>query len=214
MPEHFTAPRGRHAPPLEVRLNSQRERLIAAAARVFARRGYAAASSESIARDAGMSKATFYEHFDNREDCIVALFDAAAATVMEAMVVAATAAGSDPEQRMRAGVHAVLATMAEQRDAARTFLVEIVGAGERAIARRDAIVAAFAEVLDRENAEAARRGLAARTPSRDDAYAVVGAIAELSSRQLRRGEPADPRELEPVVDRLIVALMAQPPPAR
>ena len=28
-----------------------------------------------IAREAGMSKATFYEHFDNKEDCILALFD-------------------------------------------------------------------------------------------------------------------------------------------
>lgn len=159
-----------------------------------------------------MSKATFYEHFENKEDCIVALFDSAAETVMEAMVAAATAAGRDPQERMRAGVHAVLRAMGEHRDAARTFLVEIVGAGPRAIARRDAIVAAFADVLDAENAEAARRGLAARACSRDDAYAVVGAIAELSSRQLRRGEPAEIRELEPVVDRLIVALMAQPAP--
>ena len=32
-----------------------------------------------------MSKATFYEHFDNKEDCIVALFDAGAEAVIEAM---------------------------------------------------------------------------------------------------------------------------------
>ena len=71
----MTAARGRHAPPPEVRLPLQRERLLRAAAREFAERGYAGASSESISRRAGMSKATFYEHFANKEECMLALFD-------------------------------------------------------------------------------------------------------------------------------------------
>ena len=55
-------PRGRHAPPLEVRQDQQRRRLYAAAAAVFSRVGYGEATAEAIAREAGMSKATFYEH--------------------------------------------------------------------------------------------------------------------------------------------------------
>ena len=57
--ERDTAPRGRHAPPLEVRQDRQRRRLYASAAAVFARVGYADATAEAIAREAGMSKATF-----------------------------------------------------------------------------------------------------------------------------------------------------------
>jgi len=72
------AARGRHAPPPEIRIPLQRERLLRAAAAEFAERGYAGASSESISRRAGMSKATFYEHFDNKEDCIIGLFEHAA----------------------------------------------------------------------------------------------------------------------------------------
>src|ERR671919_440519 len=83
--ERDTAPRGRHAPPLEVRQDRQRRRLYAAAGAIFARVGYADATAEAIARRAGMSKATFYEHFDNKEDCIVALHDAATAAVLQAM---------------------------------------------------------------------------------------------------------------------------------
>ena len=56
--EHVTVPRGRHAPPLEVRLNVQRQRLFEAAAKVFSTVGYADASAEAISREAGMSKAT------------------------------------------------------------------------------------------------------------------------------------------------------------
>ena len=85
-----TAPaaRGRHAPPPEVRLPLQRERLLRAAAVEFAERGYAGASSESISRRAAMSKATFYEHFANKEECMLELFDLAQAGVTDAMATA------------------------------------------------------------------------------------------------------------------------------
>src|SRR3954468_24320745 len=83
--EPATAPRGRHAPPLEVRQDRQRRRLYAAAAATFAGVGYADATAEAIAREAGMSKATFYEHFDNKEDCIPPPPSAGTAGGMEAM---------------------------------------------------------------------------------------------------------------------------------
>ena len=51
---------------------------------------------------------------------------------------------------------------------------------------------------------------AARFASRDDAFACVGAIVELASRQLRTGNPSDIRELEPVIDRLMLGIL-QPP---
>src|SRR5437763_13875796 len=105
-------PRGRHAPPLEVRLSVQRRRLFEAAAAVFARPGYADASAEAISREAGMSKATFYEHFANKEECILALFDAAAAAVLRAMAEPASEAGRDPTARMRASARAVLDMLA------------------------------------------------------------------------------------------------------
>src|SRR5436305_15040250 len=65
------AARGRHAPPPEVRLPLQRERLLRAAAATFADRGYTGASSESISGRAGMSKATLYEHCSNKEECML-----------------------------------------------------------------------------------------------------------------------------------------------
>src|SRR5438477_1738232 len=102
-----SAPRGRHAPPLAVRQDRQRARLFAAAAAVFARGGYADASAEGIAREAGMSKATFYEHFDNKEDCLIALFDAAIEEVLAEMRVAGEAhAGAEPVDRVRAAIRA------------------------------------------------------------------------------------------------------------
>ena len=200
-------PRGRHAPPLAVRQERQRARLFAAAAAVFARVGYAEASAESISREAGMSKATFYEHFANKEECILALFDAAAEQVRDA-VAASAQVGDAPEVRIRQGVRAFLTALVAYPDHARTLLVEIIGAGPRAAERRDRVLQGFADLIDRRNREAAERHGAPRLRSPDDAYALVGAIVELAVRQLRHGRPADPLDLEPVIERLVAGVLA------
>ena len=200
-------PRGRHAPPLEVRLERQKARLFAAAASVFARVGYAEASAEAISREAGMSKATFYEHFANKEECILALFDAASAQVREA-VAASTAQGESSEIRWRQGVRAFLTALVAYPDHARTLLVEIIGAGPRAAERRDRVLQDFADYIARENATAAERYGVPKLKSPDDAYALVGAIVELAARQLRAGVPADPLDLLPVIERLISGLLS------
>lgn len=202
------AARGRHAPPPEVRLPLQRARLLRAAAAEFAEYGFGNTGSESISRRAGMSKATFYEHFANKEACILALFDQAFEVLAEAMAEAARQAGSgNPQERMRAGTRAFLAAVADHPDYVRTLLVEIIGAGPEAARRRDQLLESFAEILDRENAVAAERGLAARFASPLDALAVVGAIAELVSRQVRLGDPAHALDLAPVIDRMIDGLL-------
>lgn len=201
--------RGRHAPPPEVRLPLQRERLLQAAAVEFAQHGYAGTSSDSISRRAGMSKATFYEHFANKQECMLALFTRAAEVVREAMAHAARRVGPDDALgRLRAATRAFLTALAEHRAYAQTLLVEIIGAGPEAALRRDQILQQFADVLDAENAAAARRGLIARFASPHDSFAIIGAIAELVSRQVRLERPRDVMELAPVIDRMIAGVLA------
>jgi AcrR family transcriptional regulator len=209
MEEYQPAARGRHAPPREVRLPRQRERLLRAAATVFAERGYTGASSDAISRQAGMSKATFYEHFANKEECILALFDHAAEVVLQAQARAAADAGDrDAVERMRAATTTFLTALSSHPEYAQTLLVEIIGAGPRAARRRDDIMALFANALLAENAAASARGLIGRFASPLDAYAIVGAITELASRQVRLGEPADVIELAPVIERLILGMLS------
>jgi AcrR family transcriptional regulator len=206
--EHDTAPRGRHAPPLEVRQDRQRRRLYAAASAIFARSGYSEATAEAIAREAGMSKATFYEHFDNKEDCIIALHDAANEAVLDAMRRTGNDyAGPDAAGRVRAVIHTFLEVLAAFPDEAQTLLVEIIGAGPRAMERRDRVLAEYASYVDDVNREDAERGAVVRLASPHDAFAIVGAVIELASRQIRTGQPDDIRHLEPVVERLVLGLM-------
>ena len=201
--------RGRHAPPLEIRLPLQRRRLLRAAAAEFAERGYAAASATSIARRAGMSKATFYAHFGNKEDCILALYDRANEVVAEAIAAAASAAGTDGTARLQAATRAYLQAVAGEPEFTHVLVVEIIAAGPRAIAKRDQAMQLFADVLNAENAAAARLGSSPRFASPHDAFAIVGGITELVSRHARRGEPKDVLELAPVIDRLIEGVLAR-----
>ena len=204
-----SVPRGRHAPPLDVRLGVQRQRLFEAAAAVFARVGYAEASAEAISREAGMSKATFYEHFANKEECILALFDEAATEVLHQLAVANAPGSATYPEHLRQGVRAFLATLTQWPDAAQTLLVEIIGAGPRAVERRDAILDLFAEAVHRDNLNVAPRYGAPTFASKDDAFACIGAIVELASRQIRTGKPAAMRDLEPVIERMLVGVLSQ-----
>jgi AcrR family transcriptional regulator len=207
-----SVPRGRHAPPLEVRVSVQRERLFDAAAAVFSRVGYADASAEAISKEAGMSKATFYEHFSNKEECLIALFDQAAATIMRAMADAQRENRQESEhyrEWIERGVRAFLETLTNHPEASRTLLVEVVGAGPAALARRDRIFLLFAELLYNDNLAVAPHYGAPNFASLEDAYAIVGAIAALVDRQLRHDLPKDPRDLEPVIERLFFGLLSQ-----
>src|SRR3954454_17676917 len=132
-------PRGRHAPPLEVRLTVQRRRLFEAAATVFAQRGFAEATAEAISREAGMSKATVYEHFANKEEAILALFDEAATECMRQMALAADEQFDNCPEHVAAGTRAFSRTHADWPDAAQTLPVEISGDAPRATERRDGI---------------------------------------------------------------------------
>jgi AcrR family transcriptional regulator len=190
-----------------VRQDRQRRRLFRAASAVFARVGYADASAEAIAREAGMSKATFYEHFDNKEDCIIGLFDAAAAAVLAAMRDASPRDAKAAPARYRAAIGAFLGALAAFPDEAQTLLVEIIGAGPRAMERRDSVLESFARYIYDRNAADAAAGTVPRLASFEDAFAIVGAVIELASRQLRTGRPAQVAELEPVLERLVSGML-------
>jgi AcrR family transcriptional regulator len=203
-------PRGRHAPPLKVRLEVQKQRLFDAAATVFSRVGYADASAEAISREAGMSKATFYEHFANKEECLVALFDHVSETVLETLVEAARGAGRDYQDRHRAGLRAFLEIAEASPSMAQAILVETVGAGPRVADLRDRALNTIARVMYAETVRGAERTGGPAFASADEAFAIVGATFELVSRQLRTGQPARLLDLEPLVQRLIVGLLSQP----
>jgi AcrR family transcriptional regulator len=54
--------------PIQVKNSTQREKIVAAAAQLFARQGYHGTSTREIARLADVSENTIFRHFDRKED--------------------------------------------------------------------------------------------------------------------------------------------------
>src|SRR3954451_15478765 len=67
----------------------QRERLLAAMLRATAELGYREVSVQEVLDRAGVSRPTFYEHFENKEACFLAAFDSAASRLRERVETAA-----------------------------------------------------------------------------------------------------------------------------
>ncbi len=76
-------------------------------AKALAEQGYARATVEDVIENAGTSRKTFYEFFDDKEACLLAAYDAASERLWEVGAEAAAGAGEWPA-RVRAAVAAAL----------------------------------------------------------------------------------------------------------
>jgi AcrR family transcriptional regulator len=139
-PKIDVLPRPTHTSVREELRASQRGRLICAIADCVAEHGYPETTVADVIARAGVSRRTFYEHFNDKEDCFLAAYDEGAKSTYEAMVEAAE--GQKDWQEI---LDAVLTTWLEFLDAdlafTRAYMIEFWGAGdaarERWKARRD-----------------------------------------------------------------------------
>lgn len=83
-------------------------RLLGEARRRFSEVGYAAAATEQIVADAGVTRGALYHHFGSKEGLFAAVFARLQAEIGE-RVAAAAATATDPWDRLIAGCHAFLA---------------------------------------------------------------------------------------------------------
>ena len=202
-------PRGPHQLAREEVLASQRARMLDAMAHAVAAKGYAATTVADVVGGAGVSRKTFYEHFQDKEDCFLAAFDAGVQVLVDTVERATLEAEGEWRRHIRAGVRAYLGALAAAPDFARTFLIEVLAAGPRALERRAEVHARFAELL-RTLHESYRAEHPDELPKLPDEVfmAVVGAVNELVSDRVRKGRTADLLELEPVISYLQVAFLA------
>lgn len=121
-------PRGRHNLDREVVLESQRGRLISAFVKLAADGGYDNVTIIDIVSLAGTSKRTFYEHFEDKKDCLLQSFDTTRDLFFAAIIEEAGSV-EDPIERIRVGMRAYVGAIAAMPDFARLFLAESMAAG-------------------------------------------------------------------------------------
>lgn len=177
MSERRVLPRGRHRLSRETVAESQRRRLLDALVELVAEHGYPRTTVGGVAAQAGVSRTTFYDLFESKEDIFRAAYEDVAQRMVEYIVGAIGRAGDDPAARIEAGIDAYFAWCAAHPAAARTFIVEVHTAGPQALEQRSEVMRRFEQVI------------AAGTPHARPAAvaAVIASIDELAHECVRQG---------------------------
>ncbi len=111
--------------------HSQRERLLNAMARSCAKKGYGATTIADVCEGAGVSRATFYELFKDKEECFGAAMELSLADAM-GRIVAVYSPDKPWATMVRDAAAAFLELLADRPTFARMALVEAPASGERA----------------------------------------------------------------------------------
>ena len=102
----------------------KRERILAAAERVFAKRGFFAARVSEIAKDAGVADGTIYLYFKSKDDVLISLFESRMEQVNRTLQ-AAIASVTKPVDQLRAFIRAYLKLVHDEPAAAEVLTIEL-----------------------------------------------------------------------------------------
>lgn len=140
-------PHGPHELSREQVAESQRTRLIATLTELMAAHGYHGVRLAELVSRAGVSKATFYEHFADKEQCMLAAYDRYARTLITAIVPPPSEDAPLITDFVRGVVTRFIGVIERDRTTARAFFVELDSAGPEARARRRFERHAFAALV-------------------------------------------------------------------
>jgi AcrR family transcriptional regulator len=190
-PRERGLPRGPQALPPEEVATDQRERLYEATIQAINERGFVATTISDLVAHAGVSRRSFYEHFENKEECLLATYDA----LIERLTTR-IAAAYDPEDewidQIEAIVQALFEASSDRPDAARLVCVEMGAAGPVGIERwaRDAelLTAFITSVFEHAPGEGTVPAPVAR--------AIVGALRTILYSRVRRERSSRSLKLE------------------
>jgi AcrR family transcriptional regulator len=173
-------------------MRNQRERLAAGIIAAVACYGYNDATITRIAEAAGLSRRTFYEYFNSKQECFLQTFDLIVAHLLEEATTAA-AEHSAWTDRVRAAFLAALETFAANPDLARFVLIAPSTAGEEIVIRYRTLMQRTLVLITERKPEPP----ATREPSPTTEQALIGGIASLVVHKVKAGEGERLPELLP-----------------
>jgi AcrR family transcriptional regulator/DNA-binding MarR family transcriptional regulator len=172
----------------------QRTRIVGAAGRIVGEVGYGGMSVARITSRAGVSRRTFYEQFEDREDCFLALFEEALERASRVACEAAEAtvadgAGERWHEQVRAGLCALLTLVEDDPAIGSLLVVDALAVGPKVLVRRTRALETLKTVIDGGRAEAkTTRGVPAPPPPLT-AEGVLGAVLSVIHARLLERAP-------------------------
>lgn len=193
-------PRGRHGLGDSVVKQSQRLRMLEAMTAACVENGIAAVSVADVIERSGVSRKTFYEHFANKEECLMAAYDAGMEKLNERLGAAIAQAGDDSEELLRATISGYIDALVDDPVFARMLAIEMLAGGPAARRRRDEGVEMFIKFYW---ALIAKAGVEPADTARTEAMivAAIGGVAELIRRTVKlKGPEALPSIKQEAID--------------
>jgi AcrR family transcriptional regulator len=173
----------------------QKARLEGAMVEAVARHGLAGTTLRELVALAGVSRTTFYEHFESKQDCFLATFDEIVAEVGE-RVGQAYREPADFRERLVAGLATFMDLAVEEPAAARLAAVESLTLGAAGVEHRERGSRAFELMI----AQSFEHSPSPREVSPMTVRAIVAGIRGVVYRRLRAGRQ---EELPGLVSELV-----------
>lgn len=176
-------------------------------AAAVAEKGLAATTIADVARHAGTSKRTFYEHYADKTQCYLSLF-ATRSAEMTARIDAALRPGELPATVQLAGAaRTFLDVVTSDPVLGRGHLSELATLGEDAARVRREVVDRQATSILEMVARARANGTAVRHISHLEAVCVVGGLNEIGLRAVDPGSSITTDDLVETATRFMTAVL-------
>src|SRR5437868_10928140 len=168
--------------------NEKRARILDAAVKVFAERGYFSSTVAEIARAAGVADGTIYLYFKSKDDLLFELFDEKM-TQLIGDAKAALAQEQDAPSRLKRFIRLHFSLVEKNPDLASVLVVELRQSAQLLkAADRQRLGSAYLELIGQVVREGQERGELAPTVSPGTAKrAIFGALDELALGWLLSG---------------------------
>ena len=184
------------------RQKEQMRRLLDAAGHTFAEMGWADATVEAIVNRAGMSRRTFYEHFDDLKECLMTLHQKVTKVSFRA-VENSVHSQTDPPEKLRMGVMSFLGGIAMFPHMARVMFRVVRSAGPEFEAAHEQMMVRFAKLVLDGVQSSFDNGGRGRPPADGQielrVFALVSGMEAVAMRYVMKGEEAKALEAAPVL---------------
>ncbi len=182
----------------------QRTRLEGAMVEAVARHGFEDTTVREIVALAGVSKSTFYDHFESKEDCFLGTFDTIVSTVTGMVKETYTgtegpgdASGASSREWLVAALRRFMELVDEFPGAASFTIVDSLSLGTAGVAHRER----GWEEFERMTRESLREAWPELQTSETTVRAIVSGVAGVVYRRLRSGDTDElPELVEPLID--------------
>ncbi|MBJ8345238.1 TetR/AcrR family transcriptional regulator [Antrihabitans sp. YC2-6] len=183
-----------------------RARLIEAMNAVVAEKGYTTTTIADVVAKAKVSRRTFYEHFDDKEECLLACHTMLGDVMLRA-VTTADFDRSSTQALISGATRALMAALTAKPDLTYTHFVAMYAAGPRARQARRDVQARLAAAVQRAAKQAQVGDDRVHVPSDPMAAALVGGIGELIVASVERNRVDKLDDLIPTVVDFVSAVL-------